>query len=189
MPSSNKTTTLGLNRWLGSDKPVKDDFNEDNRLIDEAMAALTTRVGTLESSGGGGGSSEALDTHIADTAVHCTAEEKALWNAAAAGSSSSGGGVTVGTYTGDGSFMRTITLESTPKAGVLFAVNRGLYEIDWTANSLVCMMGFISAHGASQPITLAGNAMTVYYQSSVPANGVCYRLNEADVTYVYFLWE
>ena len=34
MSSTNKTPILGLNSWEGSDKPKRDDFNNDNELID-----------------------------------------------------------------------------------------------------------------------------------------------------------
>lgn len=37
MPSSNKTP-LGLNQWIGTDKPKKDDFNADNLITDAALA-------------------------------------------------------------------------------------------------------------------------------------------------------
>lgn len=30
-------TPLGLNQWVRSDKPTMEDFNEDNRIIDEAL--------------------------------------------------------------------------------------------------------------------------------------------------------
>ncbi len=57
MPSSYKTEHLGLNRWIGSDKPKRADFNEDNILIDTAFAE-----------------------HLADHTTHTTQEEKQLWN-------------------------------------------------------------------------------------------------------------
>ena len=37
MPTSNKTEHLGLNQWLGTDKPKRADFVEDNAAIDHAM--------------------------------------------------------------------------------------------------------------------------------------------------------
>ena len=37
MSSSNKTSYLGLNQFVGSDKPKMEDFNADNRLLDEKM--------------------------------------------------------------------------------------------------------------------------------------------------------
>lgn len=39
MPSTNKTAFLGLNKWLGSDKPKMEDFNSDNQKIDNAIKA------------------------------------------------------------------------------------------------------------------------------------------------------
>ena len=37
MPSTNKTAFLGLNKWLGSDKPKIEDFNADNQKLDNAI--------------------------------------------------------------------------------------------------------------------------------------------------------
>ena len=34
MASSEKSGNLGLNLWLASDRPVRADFVEDNRIID-----------------------------------------------------------------------------------------------------------------------------------------------------------
>lgn len=58
MPSTYKTEHLGLNRWLGSDKPKRTDFNEDNERIDAAVAG-----------------------HIADHVAHVTEAERARWDA------------------------------------------------------------------------------------------------------------
>lgn len=37
MPTENKTANLGLNSWLGTDKPQRADFVEDNTIIDTAI--------------------------------------------------------------------------------------------------------------------------------------------------------
>jgi len=39
MPSTNKTPHLGLNDWNLTDKPEMADFNEDNRIIDQAVSS------------------------------------------------------------------------------------------------------------------------------------------------------
>ena len=39
MPSSNKTSYLGLNKFIGTDKPKMADFNEDNRILDTRFQA------------------------------------------------------------------------------------------------------------------------------------------------------
>ena len=42
MPTSNKTEHLGLNQWLGTDKPKRADFVEDNAAIDQAVYSHTS---------------------------------------------------------------------------------------------------------------------------------------------------
>ncbi len=51
--SSNKSAHLGLNLWLGSDKPKREDFCQDNQLIDEAVGE-----------------------HVADEVCHLSAQER-----------------------------------------------------------------------------------------------------------------
>ena len=53
MSSTNKTEKLGLNSWIGSDKPKRIDFNTDNEIIDRAISQ-----------------------HTEDTVVHINAEER-----------------------------------------------------------------------------------------------------------------
>lgn len=53
MASSSKTEKLGLNQWSGDDKPKREDFNSDNRLL-EAL----------------------VGTHVFENTIHVTAEEK-----------------------------------------------------------------------------------------------------------------
>ncbi len=54
MSSTNKTEYLGLNAWLGSDRPQRIDFVDDNNKIDTAMK-----------------------NHINNVTMHCTSTEKA----------------------------------------------------------------------------------------------------------------
>lgn len=37
MASSSKTENYSLNQWVGTDKPMRTDFNEDNRIIDKTI--------------------------------------------------------------------------------------------------------------------------------------------------------
>ncbi len=53
MASTNKTANLGLNSWVGTDKPTRTDFVEDNAIIDSAVS-----------------------THTGNSSIHLTAEEK-----------------------------------------------------------------------------------------------------------------
>ncbi len=52
MPTENKTANLGLNSWLGTDKPMREDFVSDNEKIDKAIT-----------------------DHLNDTTLHITEEQ------------------------------------------------------------------------------------------------------------------
>lgn len=54
MPTNNKTS-LGLNSWLGTDKPKRSDFVEDNTLLDTLLTG-----------------------HFNDASKHLSAEDRAL---------------------------------------------------------------------------------------------------------------
>ncbi len=56
MSASNRTETIGLNSWLGSDRPERADFNADNAIIDSTFAE-----------------------HF-DDACHITGAERTKWN-------------------------------------------------------------------------------------------------------------
>lgn len=57
MASSNKTPFLNLNKWLGTDKPKREDFNLDNERVDAF-----------------------LQEHSGDQVKHVTAQERERWN-------------------------------------------------------------------------------------------------------------
>lgn len=54
MPTNSKTPKLGLNSWVGTDKPLRQDFVDDNTLIDSLLGG-----------------------HLEDTDVHLTEGERA----------------------------------------------------------------------------------------------------------------
>ena len=206
MPSSNKTLYLALNKWLGSDKPKKDDFNDDNQIIDEAMNAMSVRIDGLS------GADSALAEHTSDSAAHVTGGEKASWNGAATNLSShqsnsgihvtqqekaawsSGGGgpdLVMGEYTGNGVASRKITLGYHAQFGLIFAVNDGMMRVNWAANQLNTNSGCISRIGCSQGISLQTDGFTVT-QAQTPPNpvdGLTLRLNANGVKYIYFIWK
>lgn len=57
MSSTNKTKNLGLNSWIGSDKPKRIDFNTDNEIIDKVVSE-----------------------HTDDNVVHINDSERDKWN-------------------------------------------------------------------------------------------------------------
>lgn len=44
MSASNKTANLGLNSWLGSDRPQRSDFNSDNEKIDSYFSEHSSNM-------------------------------------------------------------------------------------------------------------------------------------------------
>ncbi len=57
MSSTNKTPNLELNNWVGSDIPKREDFNEDNNILDWTIGS-----------------------HLDNTTMHTTAAEKTKIN-------------------------------------------------------------------------------------------------------------
>lgn len=53
MPTNNKTPNLGLNDWIGTDKPMRGDFTSDNLLLDNLLGG-----------------------HLANSAVHFSEEDR-----------------------------------------------------------------------------------------------------------------
>ena len=94
MSSSNKTNYLGLNQFVGSDKPKMEDFNADNRLLDEK-----------------------IQQHI-QSQLHLTEQQRErLENP----------GYLIGSYTGDGTTKRTISVAQPIGFGFVFMVGEGLH--------------------------------------------------------------
>ena len=44
MSSTNKTTNLGLNQWIGSDRSKREDFVDDNKKIDDWAGQVNTQL-------------------------------------------------------------------------------------------------------------------------------------------------
>lgn len=62
MSSTNKTTNYGLNQWTGTDSPLREDFNNDNLIIDGKLRACV----------------DSLSTHADDNSKHINLSDKAL---------------------------------------------------------------------------------------------------------------
>lgn len=63
-------TPIGLNQWVLEDKPTMNDFNEDNRIIDEAITDLREDLKEALDQGSGGVTPEMLANHNVDSNAH-----------------------------------------------------------------------------------------------------------------------
>lgn len=157
MSSTNKTTYLRLNSWIGADKPQREDFNRDNSILDNAIKG-----------------------HHTDSAIHITDDERTSWNTP----------YEIGTYFGNGSSSRTITLncDFTPRFGIIFALNSPPGVSDFNNAGHYNYFGLVSTNGCSTGVSLNGKTLTVT-QSSVPVLTSEYRsFNESGTTYIYVMF-
>lgn len=195
MPSTNKTGHLRLNNWLGSDKPKKDDFNSDNRLVDTACREMAERIGSMEGMQGD------IQGHIADSAAHLLQEDRSAWSRHMADSighitqaeralwNTPQSSMSIGTYTGSGTASRKITLGYKAKFGVLFAAGMGIADADLVNSESRMYAGFFSGSGSSKNIVLQSDGFTVVHTVTKPLDGLTYKYNENGVTYVYVVWQ
>lgn len=205
---------MQLNKWLGSDKPKKDDFIDDNQKVDNFCKAISQSVEKLESAQTNNAAlqtvtqlSNSVTSHISNTTEHITAGERTLWSSAAnnltshTGNStlhitaaeraawSSGAGLVCGSYSGNGTGSLQITLGYQPRYGLIFVVGDGAGRIAWSSEQYYTQCGMMSTLGCSKGITLNSDGFTVEHLPTGGIDGFGYRFNTSGVTYVYFLWK
>lgn len=95
-------------------------------------------------------------THIRDTTVHASAEEKAVWNQP----------IIVASYTGNGSASRLITLNFSPSFVMVFASEYPPVLYDAANQRVVYYSASASRNGSSAGIELSGNTLRVYTDQS-----------------------
>ena len=174
MPSSEKTPALGLNRWRGSDIPMREDFVADNNILDTVIAAL-------QAGGGSSGNDPRLDTHIADANVHLSAADRESLNNA--------GGPVIGSYNGDGALMQTIVLGFRPRFGFVFAAGRALVEPGSNGLFQLSRAGFVTNVGATRGLdTSSIGFMALQNVQGTTTGADMHGLNQQDVRYVYVVW-
>lgn len=157
MSSTNKTSLLKLNSWIGSDIPQREDFNNDNQIIDDA-----------------------LSSHLSDSSLHTSSDEKEVWN----------NPYVITSYYGNGSAARTLTLpiDFNPVWGIVFASAKPLQLVDIENQADYNYSGIFSTYGSSMGLSISGKTLQII-QSSVPLLGCEYRnFNESGVTYVLILF-
>lgn len=160
MPSSNKTSFLGLNLFVGSDKPKMEDVNFDNNQLDQRCRE-----------------------HFEDSEAHITAEEREKWNAA--GSGGSGLELTSGSYTGNGQNTQSVQLGFTPKLLLVFAQGEVLALLEGGMGVTTQYMGILTPEGGTFGISSEENGFRVHQTSGSPGDGRKSGLNASGVTYRY----
>ncbi len=219
MPSSSKTPFLKLNKWLGLDKPKKDDFNSDNQKIDEAYGLLSQSVVQLEAAqqSSSYASEQAVEeladtvaSHSSDANVHASSSEKTAWNTAATMTTTTTNHIentnvhvtssekiawngaasfVLGSYIGNGATTQKITLGYQPKFIFIFPVGDGLIRANWLNEMLSSNSGCLTPLGSTFGMTLNADGFTVEYYSPGGVDGFQIKNNAPGVKYVYLIWK
>ncbi len=119
----------------------------------------------------------ALHEHGGDGDIHTTAQEKQQWS----------NPFYVGSYIGDGSASRTVTLECpfNPRWGLLFAAGYFSSVNDYTNRSDYNYFAVFSPGGSTAGAALSGNQLSVVSSSSAMYGNEYRALNDSGVTYFY----
>ena len=176
--ASNHTEHFSLNQWQADDQVKRTDFNEDNAKIDAALDALSG--GLAEKAG-----QAALDALAAEVAKKATtAALEAVSKKLAAMPC-----LVTGTYTGDGTDSRLISLGFQPKA-LLVMREEGYSARPYTDDYYgglalpgkpVCLQ---TSYGTNYILTIESKGFRVYY------NRDRYILsNQKDTNYHYLAWK
>jgi len=171
MPSSNKTSVLNLNKWLGTDKPKKDDFNGDNQRIDDAFGGVSSLVGELN---------QVFTEHMESGGAHVTEQEKTAWSAKDK--------FIVGTYQGNGAASRKIDLGFRPRLGLVYAAGAPMVRVDFDAFNCNVNSAYFSSGGSGDGVATDATGFTVTHHTSARPGGLTLKLNDSAFTYVYIAW-
>ena len=154
MSSSNKTSYLGLNQFVGSDKPKMEDFNADNRLLDEKM-----------------------QQHV-QSQLHLTEQQRErLENP----------GYLIGSYTGDGTTKRTISVAQPIGFGFVFMVGEGLHYAVTTLGENHIFSAVMAPQGCSKGVSITSGGFTVLQSGSSTPDGKKNMLNQSGKKYIYLI--
>ena len=154
----NTTQNYKLNQWEASDDFLRSDFNEDNAKIEAALTAHDTALAKKAEE-------NSVASRIANlnTAVSTKAELR------------------FGTYTGDGTASRTISLGFTPKWILVFD-QRGRGGYQGISYGGLAAPGFPVKNGAGNTLEVVTNGIKVVYSPDEYQN-----TNENNMVYHYLV--
>lgn len=157
MAASSYSTILGLSLWNQTDCPKLADFLQDNQKLEQLAGG-----------------------HIANNALHLTAEEKQFLSQRTA----------LITYTGTGSGGASVTLPFLPRRLTVYAQGKPslLPRSDggWDVFSQVWLQGEGSASYGTGGISVAADTLTAQLSEGAFSGetGLYHALNRSGVTYV-----
>ena len=157
MAASSSSTILGLSLWNQTDCPKLADFLQDNQKLEQLAGG-----------------------HIANNALHLTAEEKQFLSQRTA----------LLTYTGTGSGGASVTLPFLPRRLTVYAQGKPALlprsDGGWDVFSQVWLQGEDSASYGTGGISVAADTLTAQLSEGAFSGetGLYHALNRSGVTYV-----
>ena len=176
--ASNHTEHFSLNQWLPDDQVKRTDFNEDNAKLDAALNDLSG--GLAEKA-----DQAALDALAAEVAKKATTAALETVSKKLAAMPC----LVTGTYTGDGTDSRLISLGFQPKA-LLVMREEGYSARPYTDDYYgglalpgkpVCLQ---TSYGTNYILTIESKGFRVYYNNSRHTIS-----NQKEANYYYLAWK
>lgn len=155
MAATSYTPNLGLCAWKATDRPKRADFVNDNNIIDETLGA-----------------------HIANSALHVSAEEKSRYAEP----------YKVVTYVGDGAQSKTISLDNSYSFAIVFQKYYPAVEIDSSSNVISHFAIVGRTFGSGANLTLKTSSLVVT-QDAQATDKVKNNFNENEGQYVVILFK
>lgn len=155
MSSTNKTENIGLNSWVGTDVPKREDFNADNVLIDKAISE-----------------------HTLNSNIHIENTEREKWNSPYYIGVYYGDGELSRTLDFEDMPFR-------PNWAIVFATSTFPSVTDFSNKMTYNYFGFVTTSGSTIGMTLTSNKKLKVIQSPTLINSTGVRsFNEDGMTYV-----
>lgn len=212
--STGKTENYQLNQWAASDQVLREDFNRDNTLLDSALALLAEQVSTkadttalnslstrvnkkadmetvtaiLQRVNQKADSSTVTSLSQTVTALSQTVSQKAESSRVEAVAASVPK-ILCGSYTGNGSESRLISLPFTPKAVLVMGKDGSTHYNEGHAyhyGGLAITGGPSVTRDNLNVLAVATNGFTVYYQHG-GSNWLSYAHSNADGWVYYYI--
>ena len=150
----NYTKHYQLNQWDAVDRVLREDFNADNRLLDEK-----------------------IQQHI-QSQLHLTEQQRErLENP----------GYLIGSYTGDGTTKRTISVAQPIGFGFVFMVGEGLHYAVTTLGENHIFSAVMAPQGCSKGVSITSGGFTVLQSGSSTPDGKKNMLNQSGKKYIYLI--
>ena len=150
----NYTKHYQLNQWDAADRVLREDFNADNRLLDEK-----------------------IQQHI-QSQLHLTEQQRErLENP----------GYLIGSYTGDGTTKRTISVAQPIGFGFVFMVGEGLHYAVTTLGENHIFSAVMAPQGCSKGVSITSGGFTVLQSGSSTPDGKKNMLNQSGKKYIYLI--